>query len=27
MKRLLWIATGIAVPLVTFPWWSKFILS
>jgi mercuric ion transport protein len=27
MKRLLGIATGIAVPLVTFPWWSKFILS
>jgi mercuric ion transport protein len=27
MKRWLWIATGIAVPLVTFPWWSKFILS
>jgi len=27
MKLSLWIATGIAVPLVTFPWWSKFILS
>jgi mercuric ion transport protein len=27
MKRWLWIATVIAVPLVTFPWWSKFILS
>ncbi len=26
MKRLLWIATAIAVPLVTFPWWSGFIL-
>ncbi len=26
IKRLLWIATAIAVPLVTFPWWSKFIL-
>ncbi len=26
MKRWLWIATGIAVPLVTFPWWSKLIL-
>lgn len=27
MKRSLWIATGIAVLLVTFPWWSRFILS
>ncbi len=27
MKRSLWIATGIAVPLATFPWWSRFILS
>jgi mercuric ion transport protein len=27
MKRWLWIATIIAIPLVTFPWWSKFILS
>lgn len=27
MKRSLWIATVIAVPLVTFPWWSKLILS
>ena len=26
MKRALWIATGIAIPLVTFPWWSKFVL-
>lgn len=26
MKRLLWIATAIAVPLVTFPWWSGFVL-
>ncbi len=26
MKRLLWMATTIAVPLVTFPWWSAFIL-
>ena len=25
MKWLLWIATGLAVPLVTFPWWSKFV--
>ncbi len=24
MKRALWIATIIAIPLVTFPWWSKF---
>jgi len=27
MKQWLWIATAIAVPLVTFPWWSRFILS
>ncbi len=26
LKRLLWIATSIAVPLVTFPWWSRFLL-
>ena len=26
LKLVLWIATGIAVPLVTFPWWSAFIL-
>src|SRR5690349_18228116 len=26
MKRLLWIATAIAVQLVTFPWWSRFLL-
>lgn len=26
MKRLLWIASAIAAPLVTFPWWSKFLL-
>src|SRR5882724_10664172 len=26
INRLFWIATAIAVPLVTFPWWSKFIL-
>jgi len=25
MKGALWIATGVAVPLVTFPWWSKFV--
>lgn len=27
MKLWLWIATIVAVPLVTFPWWSKFLLS
>ena len=27
MKRWLWIATIVAVPFLTFPWWSKFILS
>jgi len=26
MKQALWIATIIAIPLVTFPWWSKFVL-
>jgi mercuric ion transport protein len=26
MKRALWIATFIAVPLITFPWWSRFVL-
>ena len=26
MKRALWIATVIAVPLITFPWWSQFVL-
>jgi mercuric ion transport protein len=25
MKRALWIATIIAIPLVTFPWWSRFV--
>lgn len=25
MKRALWIATIIAVPFLTFPWWSRFI--
>ncbi len=27
MKRWLWIATAVALSLVTFPWWSKFVLS
>lgn len=27
MKRLLWLATLVAVPLVTFPWWSRFVLA
>jgi mercuric ion transport protein len=26
MKRALWIATIVAIPLLTFPWWSKLIL-
>jgi mercuric ion transport protein len=26
MKWALWIATAIAIPLVTFPWWSTFVL-
>jgi mercuric ion transport protein len=26
MKRALWIATIVAIPLVTFPWWSRFVL-
>ncbi len=26
MKSALWIATIIAILLVTFPWWSKFVL-
>src|SRR5881296_2516319 len=26
MKRALWIATIIAVPLVTFPWWSPLVI-
>ena len=25
MKWALWIATIVAVPLVAFPWWSKFV--
>ncbi len=27
MKAALWIATIVALPLVTFPWWSKLVLS
>ena len=27
MKRWLWIATAVAIPSATFPWWSKFVLS
>lgn len=27
MKRWLWMATAVAIPFVTFPWWSKFLLS
>lgn len=26
MRWALWIATAIAIPLLTFPWWSKFML-
>ncbi|MFL5495320.1 MAG: mercuric transporter MerT family protein [Gemmatimonadales bacterium] len=25
MKRVLWIATAVAVALVTFPWWSTLV--
>lgn len=25
MKAALWIATLVAIPLLTFPWWSKFV--
>jgi len=27
MKRWLWIATAVAIPAVTFPWWSRILLS
>ena len=27
MKWALWIATIVAIPLVTFPWWSKVLLN
>jgi len=26
MKAALWVATAVAIPLLTFPWWSKFVL-
>jgi mercuric ion transport protein len=26
MRLLLWGATIVAIPLLTFPWWSKFVL-
>ena len=26
MKWVLWIATIVSVPLLTFPWWSKLVL-
>ncbi len=26
MKWALWIAIALAMPLLTFPWWSKFVL-
>ncbi|MGH7614222.1 MAG: mercuric transporter MerT family protein [Gemmatimonadales bacterium] len=26
MKSTLWIATAVTIPLLTFPWWSKFVL-
>jgi mercuric ion transport protein len=26
MKWTLWIATIVSIPLLTFPWWSKFVL-
>ncbi len=27
MKRWLWMATVVAIPLLTFPWWSAFLSS
>lgn len=27
MRRWLWVATAIAIPVVTFPWWARFVLS
>jgi mercuric ion transport protein len=26
MRLLLWAATIVAIPLLTFPWWSQFVL-
>lgn len=26
MKRWLWIASAVAIPFATFPWWSQFVL-
>jgi len=26
MRWALWFATAVATPLLTFPWWSKFVL-
>ncbi|MEK7668480.1 MAG: mercuric transporter MerT family protein [Gemmatimonadota bacterium] len=26
MRLMLWAATMIAIPLLTFPWWSEFVL-
>jgi mercuric ion transport protein len=26
MKRLLWVATALAIPLLTSPWWLPFVL-
>jgi len=27
MKWALWVATIVSIPLLTFPWWSKFLLN
>jgi len=27
MKWALWTATIVSIPLLTFPWWSKFVLA
>ncbi len=26
MKLALWVATIVSIPLLTFPWWSRFVL-
>lgn len=26
MKAMLWVATAVAIPLMTFEWWSQFII-